>query len=69
MICPHEIREAIGGSGKTVTENELLGARESEISEQERKKEEKLIFDEQPISDRHCAGNLHVTLLHLLKNS
>lgn len=56
MICLHEIREAICGSGKTVTENDLLGARDSEISEQERKKEEKLIFDEQPISDSSVLG-------------
>lgn len=60
MICLRDIREAICGSGKTVTENELLGAGESEISEQERKKEEELAFDEQPISDRPYAGNLQL---------
>lgn len=52
-----------------LTENELLGAGESEGSEQERKREEKVIFDEQSTSARHCAGNLRVTLFHAFKNS
>lgn len=52
-----------------LTENGLLGAGESEVSEQGRKREEKRIFDEQSISARHCAGNLRVTLFHTFKNS
>lgn len=53
----------------TLTENGLPGAGKSEVSEQERKREEKLVFDKQSISARHCAGNLHVTLFHTFKNS
>lgn len=43
------------------------GTGKSEVNDQERKKEEKLVLDEQSTSARHCAGNLHVTLFHFFQ--